>query len=110
MVYITQDTGKINLMPATRFGDLRVLTHRDCPIGKTEAFISKIAHELSNYDPNNDYLVLVGDPILIGICVAIIAGQWDRLTVLKWDRQELCYIPVTLVFGDYPLREENNNG
>ncbi len=104
-VYITQDTGRINLMPATRYGELHVLTHRDCPIDNTNEFITKIAHELSNFDPNTDYLVLVGDPVLIGVCVAIVAGRWDRLTVLKWDRQEICYAPIKLVF-----REENHNG
>lgn len=98
-VYVTQDLGRINLVPATRFGGIEVVATKDCPTHTdTGAFITQVEHRLANFDPNNDHLVLVGDPIVIGICTAILAGRWKTFNVLKWDRQELCYIPITLTF------------
>ena len=54
--------------------------------------------KLSNFN-DEDYLLLIGDPIIIGIAIAM-AGKWNqgRVKVLKWDRQEHVYYPVSLNF------------
>ena len=98
-VYVTQDQGRVNLIPATRFGWIEVVATKDCPTHTdTAAFIRQMEHKLCNFDPYHDFLVLVGDPVVIGICIAILAGRCRTFNVLKWDRQELCYIPITLTF------------
>jgi hypothetical protein len=115
-VYITQDTGRVNFVPATRFGDLEMLANTDVPIyGDTESFITRIKRKLTQFQPDEDFLVLVGDPVLIGVVVAVLANRFTKFTILKWDRQEFLYVPVTLNFGtNRPhgalTREENNNG
>ncbi len=44
---------------------------------------------------DDDYLLLVGDPAAIGLCCAVAAAINGRFTVLKWDRQEMTYYPVS---------------
>lgn len=46
----------------------------------------------------HDYLLLLGDPIAIGIMMVIAAQYLDTVNVLRWDRQESRYHSVTLRF------------
>jgi hypothetical protein len=115
-VFVTQDTGRVNFIPATRFGNIEMLANTDVPIyGDTGVFIKRLGRKLAQFNNSEDYLVLVGDPVLIGVVVAILATRFDKFTILKWDRQEFLYVPVVLNFEDNQalrgvIREENNNG
>ena len=46
---------------------------------------------------SDDYLMLSGDPVCIGIACALAAAanNW-RFKVLKWDRQEERYYPIEI--------------
>jgi len=94
-VYLVQDTGKHNFIPAREYGDIEPLL----PFGYQISFDSKYAiSEIKkglrdiNY---GDYVLLAGDPALIGFTVAIAADYLDgEVNLLKWDRQEKTYIPI----------------
>ena len=47
-----------------------------------------------------DYLVLVGDPVIIGICFAVVAELLGRVRVLKWDKFSMRYVPIEIDFLD----------
>ena len=49
---------------------------------------------LKNYT-DDDYLLMMGDPSIIGVACAIVAqNNVGRFNVLKWDRQEAKYYPI----------------
>ena len=49
----------------------------------------------ANVDPDEDYLLLMGDPSAIGIACAIAATQnRGKFKCLKWDRREYKYYPI----------------
>ncbi len=46
----------------------------------------------------DDFLLLNGDPVMIGICLAVAAELIGRVKLLRWDRREKIYLPITLDF------------
>lgn len=97
-VFVVHDDGTKNIHPATRFGEVKVFTHRDLPIIGTNAFewMYDLEYWLGDYDPDVDYLLLIGDPVLIAAASAYMGSRFNKFTILKWDRQEKVYIPVTI--------------
>lgn len=97
IVYITHDDGAKNLSPALKFGELRAIVTRNWPLyGNSEDHKAKIEKTLYNFDPGNDYLLLVGDPLNIAWAVAYLHARNTGFMCLKWDRQEKMYITVSL--------------
>ena len=45
-----------------------------------------------------DYMILSGDPVLIGICVTVAAEMQGRVSLLRWDKQASDYFPVEVDF------------
>ena len=95
-VYLVQQ-GAFNLPPAKKWGSVRVLMPPmvqmlfDDPL-----IVDQIADGLQDIKPE-DYLLLAGDPVLIGIVTAIAADMLDgEINLLKWDRQEKVYLPLHL--------------
>lgn len=94
-VYITQEMRGRDLSDATTFGDLEILL----PAGDQAAYstaptVRKMNRKLVNFT-DDDYLLLSGDPVAIGIAAALAAKHnRGRFRVLKWDRQECCYYPL----------------
>lgn len=99
-VFVTEDT-RHNLSRATEFGDVVILENDDFPQFRDgRAILERITRNLQEFQANDDYLLLVGDPVLIGLCCAILANLGHKLIkVLKWDNQSRCYLPINL-----PLR------
>jgi hypothetical protein len=46
----------------------------------------------------DDCLLLNGDPVMIGICLAVAAELIGRVKLLRWDRREKIYLPIALDF------------
>lgn len=96
-VFATQESGRHNLSHAMEFGDLEVLTERDFPSFRGgDDMARQIREKLSYFIPEQDYLLLVGDPIIMGIAFAALAARNNvkSIRVLKWDRQATRYIPI----------------
>lgn len=95
VVYVVQDDGKKNLLPAMKFGRLETLiTGSDAQLYNTAPLTKALRAKLRYIRPD-DFLLLVGDPVAIGIAAAI-ASEYTggKLTFLKWDRQERMYYPL----------------
>ena len=107
MVYVTQEQAGKNLLPATRYGELSVLLTESNNIGFSAGFVCNALRSKLSRFCDDDYLLLIGDPVVIGIAVAT-AAQWNqgRVKMLKWDRQEHCYYPVTINL----YQKEESNG
>jgi hypothetical protein len=58
--------------------------------------VSRIKRKLDKFT-DEDYLVLIGDPAVIGIVCSVAAAKNNgRFKVLKWDRREKLYVPLQI--------------
>ena len=54
----------------------------------------KLITLLKNYT-EDDYLLLSGDPAIIGVVCALVSDTTNgKYKLLKWDRQEKTYYPI----------------
>ena len=97
-IYVPQEQQGKNLSAAMKFGD-RIVSclPQDYQVyTETEDTANRIADALHSFE-TGDYLLLIGDPILIGLTCAIAFMRNDSVKVLKWDAQTRTYVPITLV-------------
>ena len=58
--------------------------------------IYKLRQGLKNYT-SDDYLLLTGDPAIIGVACSIVSDITNgRYKLLKWDKQERKYYPIEI--------------
>ena len=104
IVYVLQElpgtsTGrpKFNIMGALKYGKLKVLLKENTQIVLSPGpIVFELRRLLKNYT-SNDYLLLSGDPSVIGIACSIVSDiNNGRFNLLKWDRQEQMYYPLEI--------------
>lgn len=103
-VYVIQDipgtkqgAPKINIIGATQFGKLQVLLPENSQIILSPTYvITTLRQKLKDYNPK-DYLLLTGDPAIIGVACSIVSDITNgKYNLLKWDKQERRYYPVEI--------------
>jgi hypothetical protein len=101
-VYVIQElpgtrlgTPKFNIMGASRYGDLVTLLPESSQIIMSPGpLIFKLRKLLKNFT-EDDYLLLTGDPAIIGVACSIVSEITNgKFSFLKWDRQEKMYYPI----------------
>lgn len=96
-VWVVQEVPGKNILPAQAWGMLDVLIPANSQVvldsGPTVDMIHRKLRDFSD----KDYLIAIGDPAAIGIACAVAAAKNDgRFKLLKWDRQEGRYYPVSV--------------
>ena len=88
---------KYNIIGAQKFGKLKVLLREDTQIIMSPGpIIFELRRLLKNYT-SKDYLLLSGDPSVIGIACSIVSDMnGGKFNLLKWDRQEQMYYPLEI--------------
>ena len=88
---------KINIIGAREFGDLKVLLPENSQIILSPAYvIQTLKQKLKEYK-ETDYLLLTGDPAIIGVACSIVSDITNgKYNLLKWDKQERKYYPVEI--------------
>jgi hypothetical protein len=88
---------KFNIMGAQKYGKLvQLLPEHSQIILSPGPLIFKLRKLLDKYTPK-DYLLLTGDPAIIGVACSIVADKTQgRFNLLKWDRQEKMYYPIEI--------------
>tara|TARA_R110002167_G_scaffold21770_1_gene78658 strand:+ start:296 stop:640 length:345 start_codon:yes stop_codon:yes gene_type:complete len=103
-VYVIQDipgskigAPKINIVGATKFGDLKVVLPENSQIILSPTYvITTLRSKLKDYT-SEDYLLLTGDPAIIGVACSIVSDiNNGNYKLLKWDKQERRYYPVQI--------------
>ena len=103
-VYVIQElpgtkagTPKINIMSAREYGDFEFLLPEFSQIIFSPGpLVFKLRKLLEKYTPE-DYLLLTGDPAIIGIACSIVSDITNgKFNLLKWDRQEKVYYPLKI--------------
>ena len=88
---------KINIMGAQKFGKIKVLLREDSQmIFSPGPIIFELRKLLKNYT-SEDYLLLTGDPAIIGVACSVVSDiTHGKYNLLKWDRQERMYYPISI--------------
>ena len=103
-VYVLQElpgtkagTPKINIMSASIFGEFKFLLPEFSQIIFSPGpLIFKLRSLLKNYT-TKDYLLLTGDPAIIGVACSIVSEFTNgKYNLLKWDKQDRIYYPIEI--------------
>ena len=88
---------KINIMGATEYGKFKfLLPELSQIIFSPGPLIFKLRKELSKYR-TLDYLLLTGDPAIIGVACSIVSDITNgKYNLLKWDKQERKYYSIAI--------------
>ena len=88
---------KINIMGAQKYGEIKVLLREDSQIIFSQGpIIFSLRTKLKNFT-QEDYLLLTGDPAIIGVACSVVSDMTNgKYNLLKWDRQEKMYYPIKI--------------
>ena len=80
---------KFNIMGASEYGNLKfLLDERSQMIFSPGPLIFKLKNLVKHFKPT-DYLLLTGDPAIIGVVCCLVSDITNgKFNLLKWDRQE----------------------
>ena len=96
---------KINILGAAEYGTFKfLLPELSQIIFSPGPLIFKLRKELAKYT-TKDYLLLTGDPAIIGVACSIVSDMTNgKFNLLKWDKQERKYysIEINLYQKDVP--------
>ena len=103
-VYVIQEIAgtrdgkpRINIMGASEYGSLKfLLAELSQIIFSPGPLIFKLRKTLKNFT-SEDYLLLTGDPAIIGVACSIVSDITNgKYKLLKWDKQERKYYPINI--------------
>ena len=104
IVYVIQEIAgtregrpKINILGASQYGTFRfLLPELSQIIFSPGPLIFKLRKALANYR-TKDYLLLTGDPAIIGVACSIVSDITNgKYNLLKWDKQERKYYTIAI--------------
>jgi len=100
---------KFNIMVAQKYGKLKVLLKENTQIVLSPGpIIFELRRLLKDYN-SNDYLLLSGDPAVIGLACAIASDiNGGKFNLLKWDKQERKYYPIHINLFEKGEIDESN--
>jgi hypothetical protein len=91
-VYIVQDLGHLNFIPAETYGELiSCIDGRVSHVGMQGAF-SRLKKTLRHIRAD-DWLIPTGNPALIAFAGHIMAQHTGVIRILSWDGHAMKYIP-----------------
>ena len=116
IVYVIQEIAgtkdgkpKINILGAAEYGTFKfLLPELSQMIFSPGPLIFKLRKGLKDYT-TEDYLLLTGDPAIIGVACSIVSNITNgKFNLLKWDKQERKYYPIHInLFEKGDLDESN---
>tara|TARA_R110001583_G_scaffold137203_1_gene288903 strand:- start:53 stop:427 length:375 start_codon:yes stop_codon:yes gene_type:complete len=103
-VYVIQEIAgtrdgkpKINILGAAEYGVFKfLLPELSQIIFSPGPLIFKLRKGLKDFN-EKDYLLLTGDPAIIGVACSIVSDITNgKFKLLKWDKQERKYYPIEI--------------
>ena len=115
-VYVIQEIAgtkdgkpKINILGAAHYGKFKfLLPELSQIIFSPGPLLFKLRDGLRNYTMD-DYLLLTGDPAIIGVACSIVSDITNgKFNLLKWDKQERKYYPIHINLFEKGEIDESN--
>jgi len=96
-VFVVQENPRVDVVSAAQWGNLIALSNPFDQVHLNPGrIVSQFRRKLRRYS-DNDWLLPLGDPAMIGIAFAVAADANEgRVNLLKWDRLEKHYYPVKI--------------
>jgi len=96
-VYLVQENPYVNVLSAEEYGQIEILFDSGQQIMfSPQPAIRKLRRKLKDFC-DEDYLLMMGDPAAMGIACCIAADiNRGRFKILKWDKKERRYYPVSI--------------
>ena len=116
IVYVIQEIAgtkdgkpKINILGAAEYGTFKfLLPELSQMIFSPGPLIFKLRKGLKDYT-TEDFLLLTGDPAIIGVACSIVADITSgKFNLLKWDKQERKYYPIHINLFEKGEVDESN--
>ena len=116
IIYVIQEipgtkagTPRINIMSASKYGKFKFLLPEFSQIIFSPGpLIFKLRNLLKNYKIT-DYLLLTGDPAIIGVACSIVSDITNgKYQLLKWDKQDKVYYPIKINLHEKGEIDESN--
>ena len=104
IVYVIQEIAgtkagnpNINIMGASNYGKFKFLLPEFSQIIFSPGpLVYKLRQGLKDFT-SDDYLLLTGDPAIIGVACSIVSDITNgKYNLLKWDKQERKYYPIEI--------------
>jgi hypothetical protein len=90
---------KFDLTPAEKYGELIFLLSPTARPYNPQPVIDDLRRSLAGYT-SDDYLLLIGNPVLIGLAMSVAARSGDgRVKLLQWSGKKQEYIPIEVDLG-----------
>jgi hypothetical protein len=89
-----------DLTPAYHYGDVEILLQSKQTGLNTTPIIQLLREKLQDFC-DDDYILPVGDPTIIGIVSALVSDiNQGRFKILKWEKRQRIYIPIQVdIYG-----------
>ena len=87
---------KFDLSPAEQYGELVYLLSPTAAPFRPESVLRELQEKLADIKPD-DYLLLIGNPVLIGLATAVAADALEgSVNLLQWSGKERRYLPIAV--------------
>lgn len=93
---------KFDVSPAQEYGEIVYLLSPTASPFRPDSLLGELHEKLKDFTPD-DYLLLIGSPVIIGLAVAIAADYTDgEVKVLQWSGKAGKYLPIEVrgLFND----------
>ncbi len=97
-VYVVQNDTRKDLTDAERFGQIKEVFGNVARTYNTPRMLEHARRVLANWQPG-DSLLMMGDPALCGVAIAVAAEFDNVVNVLSWDKHDYQYVMRTWDFG-----------
>ena len=93
---------KFNLNPAKEYGEIVYLLSPTCAAWKPEKPMLELQEGLRNFT-EDDYLLLIGNPVLLGLASVFAADRVESINFLQWSGRNQRY---ELIKAKIPLSSD----
>ena len=97
-VFVSQEDARLDYSPARKWGEPIVAIFPPGQVQLSPQVALAQARRTLQGMTRDDFLVLVGDPVMIGLCVAVAAEKIGRVKMLRWNKWDFKYYPVEVDF------------
>ena len=101
-VFVVQENNRLDYGPAEEFGQVLFITAEEYhPLKnslRNAAILDRVDLAMESFDPDKDFLILTGNPVLIGYVFHKALQRARTIRFLQWDRMLSGYRVV--IFDD----------
>lgn len=95
-----------DISSASQFGELEIILESSQSISVTKGVQSEIKERMADFK-DGDYILALGDPVVIAACVMHASKVTARVNMLKWNRDSKAYMHECLTTQNSPNYEHN---